>query len=598
MSTFTLLTAVLATLLPLSTSTPQHCKPMPNTPNWPSPTAWQTLNNTLNGHLLSPPPPGAVCHPTHPLYNNASCTALLTSWTSSDFHARNPITSDYNDDTCRPDPTRPCSRDGYPAYTVNATEAAHVAAAVRFARDTGVRFVVKGTGHDFPGRSAGRGALSVHTHWLRGVEVLHEDPRAAKYGGVAAVKIGAGMRWGEVYAAVAKENVTVVGGADLNVGVGGWTGGGGHSPVSSMYGLGADNVLEMEVVTADGEVRTINEECEPDLFWAMRGGGPGTYAVMLSVTMRAHPATMLSTYAFSYSTTALSAAFWNMTAYFHTQIPRIADAGAMGYYFTVPNITALGADASAFPGNIDATTVDASQAGLLAGLLLFPSTANATEIMTPLETALAALEQPHPIHTSHTATPPTDFWTIWSQTQPQSVGSTNTRLGSWLLGAEGITSKPVPELAATLAAASGGLPLPQLGHMVAGPGVRNAPKRLPGGGDAVLPAWRDAYTHVVLPAGWAGAEDEEAATAALRRRVGALKSLQPGSGAYYNEADPTNEAWKRDYYGENYGRLAAVKGRWDPEGVFWCKACVGSDEWVVSGGEGVGQEAERLCRKA
>jgi len=76
---------------------------------------------------------------------------------------------------------------------------------------------------------------------------------------------------GEIYAETAKYNITVVGGAEVNVGIGGWVTGGGHSPISSLYGLGADQVLEMEVVTANGTHLTINETSYPGLFWAMRG---------------------------------------------------------------------------------------------------------------------------------------------------------------------------------------------------------------------------------------------------------------------------------------------------------------------------------------
>lgn len=75
----------------------------------------------------------------------------------------------------------------------------------------------------------------------------------------------------ELYAVAAEKNITVVGGADLNVGIGGWITGAGHSPVSSKYGLGADQVIEMEVVTANGTFLTVNETSYPGLFWAMRG---------------------------------------------------------------------------------------------------------------------------------------------------------------------------------------------------------------------------------------------------------------------------------------------------------------------------------------
>ena len=97
------------------------------------------------------------------------------------------------------------------------------------------------------------------------------DARAKKHGGIAAVKIAAGMRMGEIYTEAARYNITVVGGGDTDVGIGGWITGGGHSPISSVYGLGADQALEMEVVTANGTYLTINETSYPGLFWAMRG---------------------------------------------------------------------------------------------------------------------------------------------------------------------------------------------------------------------------------------------------------------------------------------------------------------------------------------
>jgi len=77
---------------------------------------------------------------------------LRTQWANSSFKADNPFLADYNDDTCLPDPRAPCSAAGYPVYVVNATSVADVQAGVRFAKKTGVRLIVKGTGHDFPGR--------------------------------------------------------------------------------------------------------------------------------------------------------------------------------------------------------------------------------------------------------------------------------------------------------------------------------------------------------------------------------------------------------------------------------------------------------------
>jgi len=85
----------------------------------------------------------------------------------------------------------------------------------------------------------------------------------------------------------------------------------------------------------------------------------------------------------------------------------------------------------------------------------------------------------------------------------------------------------------------------------------------------------------------------------------ALKELSPDSGAYINECDPSDPTWKDDFYGENYERLLQVKHTYDPDGVFWCKPCVGWDEWEIIEGPaeesvldwGIGQGSGRLCRK-
>lgn len=79
------------------------------------------------------------------------------------------------------------------------------------------------------------------------------------------------MRGGEILTAAAENDITIVTGADPGVGIGGWTTGGGHGPLSSRYGLGVDQVLAMEVVTADGKFLKIDKDHHPGLFWAMRG---------------------------------------------------------------------------------------------------------------------------------------------------------------------------------------------------------------------------------------------------------------------------------------------------------------------------------------
>ena len=129
-----------------------NCKVDPSSADWPSKAEWNVLNQSVSGRLIAPVPIGAVCHPDRPEFNNQSCALLGQQWTNTSFHASNPASVDYNDDTCLPSAMAPCSPDGYPAYVVAATNAEDIQEGVKFAYRTGVRLIVKGTGHDFPGR--------------------------------------------------------------------------------------------------------------------------------------------------------------------------------------------------------------------------------------------------------------------------------------------------------------------------------------------------------------------------------------------------------------------------------------------------------------
>lgn len=131
------------------------CKNVPGSLGWPTPSEWDTLNETLSGRLLRPPPPGAVCHPGQPTYDAELCPTVQGLWGNTTFHADNPISTDlnnWNNDSCLPWLEYPCSGEGYPIYVVNATRAEHVRIGVDFARRYNIRLVVKSSGHDYIGR--------------------------------------------------------------------------------------------------------------------------------------------------------------------------------------------------------------------------------------------------------------------------------------------------------------------------------------------------------------------------------------------------------------------------------------------------------------
>ena len=178
-------------------------------------------------------------------------------------------------------------------YAVAARNTADVVAAVNFARQNALRLVVKGGGHSYQGTSNAADSLMVWTRRMNAV-TLHDtfvaQGCAASAAPVRAVSVGAGAVWAHVYDAVTtKAGGYVQGGGCMTVGVAGLIQSGGFGSFSKRYGLAAASLLEAEVVTADGEVRVANACSHPDLFWALKGGGGGSFGVVTRVTLRVHP---------------------------------------------------------------------------------------------------------------------------------------------------------------------------------------------------------------------------------------------------------------------------------------------------------------------
>jgi FAD/FMN-containing dehydrogenase len=169
--------------------------------------------------------------------------------------------------------------DKHPALIARCADVADVVRAVTFARERELLLAVRGGGHSFPGYSTCDGGLVIDLSSMNSVQV-HAPTRTAYVGG--------GARGMDVDTATQKVGLATTLGEISHTGVGGLTLGGGFGWLSRRFGLACDNLISVELVTADGKLRHVSERDEPDLFWAIRGGG-GNFGVATSFEYRLHP---------------------------------------------------------------------------------------------------------------------------------------------------------------------------------------------------------------------------------------------------------------------------------------------------------------------
>lgn len=177
-------------------------------------------------------------------------------------------------------------------YAVAARNVNDISAAVNFARENNLRLVIKGGGHSYHGTSNARDSLLVWTRHMHDIAMHHAFvPQGCEHilQAQPAVTVGAGTIGMQAYQAVTTQGGKYVqGGGCTTVGLAGLVQGGGFGSFSKHYGTAAGSLLEAEVVTADGQIRIANACTNPDLFWALKGGGGGTFGVVSKMTLRLH----------------------------------------------------------------------------------------------------------------------------------------------------------------------------------------------------------------------------------------------------------------------------------------------------------------------
>lgn len=278
-------------------------------------------------------PMASACHDSqYGPYDAEKCAYLRSNWFVPQLHLGSissimaPL---FTNNSCNLflDRDTPCSLGNLVSFAVNASEPSDFQKTVKFAQEHNIRLVIRNTGHDYNGKSTGAGGLAIWTQFMKDQELLNYT--SPTYSGKA-VNMGAGVEVIESYRFAHQHGLVSVGGDCPTVGVtGGWTqGGGGHGPGVSKFGLGADQALEWEVVTGTGELLTANRHHNEDLFWALTGGGGGTYGVVSSLTAKVYPDLISSgaNLTFSY-TNATADAFWDVVETWQENLMHYTESG-------------------------------------------------------------------------------------------------------------------------------------------------------------------------------------------------------------------------------------------------------------------------------
>ncbi|OLN86740.1 putative FAD-linked oxidoreductase-like protein 9 [Colletotrichum chlorophyti] len=543
------------------------CRCLPGDDCWPSTSSWDAFNSTVSGKLIATVPIGSVCH--DPNYDEAACTALRESWTLPETHfpsSSSVMQSYFANQSCDPftERTTPCLLGNYVSYAVEVTSAQDVAETINFARENSIRFLVRNTGHDHLGRSTGAGALAAWTHKLKEISVT--DWSDDLWTGPA-VRLGAGVLGYEVTEATKDVGLVVVGGECPTVGLaGGYIQGGGHSALTTNFGMAADQALEYEVVTAAGKIVTASRKENADLFWALSGGGPGTFGVVTAVTVRAYPDALVGGVglqtAASYTT---QEKWWQMLDAFHSLLPSMTDQGAMVVFLYSSSIFAI--------NPLTAYNKTAEQA---------------KAILQPFLDVLAELAIPYSSATTNYSSY-RDHYDKWMGPLPYGhVEVESYNFGSRLVPRNVLSA--TDSRAAYISAIRYGAD--KYGVLSAGVALNAT---APAGVDnAVNPHWRTAAVHVQYSTAWSNDPADWDRMIAEQTRMTEdilppIDEATPGSGNYVNEADFNIVDWKESFFGGNYDHLLQIKKKWDPERMFYALKTVGSDAWSVA-------SDGRMCR--
>ena len=560
---------------------PQYC--FPNQACWPTQAQWEELNKQVNGHLMRGKSPLSPCFTNS---KSTSCHEVLHELKNPYFIESQPGATQSNGWI-----------DGWQtavsSYVVAFESAQEIAAAINFARTHRIKLVVKGTGHDYLGRSNAPNSLLIWTHHLRKVTIQdHFIPQGCSItqAPTTAVTVAAGARWIEVYKEVTTNNGRYVqGGGCATVGAaGGFIQGGGFGSFSKKFGTGAAGVLEAEIITADGTIRTVNACQNQDLFWALKGGGGGTYGIVSKITLQTHDLPTLFGKVKGTITAKSDTAYQQLIHYF------------IHFYQLHLNNEHWGEQVTLTPDNkmnfslvfsgLSKTEVDKLWQPFLNWLAKNPeqyqfslnSATRPARHYWDFDYLLAHAPEAIVVNKGKNASPD-EFW--WASNQSEVSMYINYYLSMYLPFTL-FTKENSASFAKTLFDASrfaeialhfnkglSGAPKDTLARQkntAMHPEVLNAAALI-----IISGGQQDTYAHV------AGHQPDlikaKKGIKQANKAMALLQTLSPDSGTYPNEADYFIKNWQSTLWGSNYPKLLQIKRKYDPQNLFTCHHCVGSE---------------------
>lgn len=442
------------------------------------------------------------------------------------------------------DPSQPCNQGNLPLYHVNASSVEDVQQTLRFATDRKVPIVAKNSGHDYKGRSAGAGSLALWVNNYTPAPTLEKSfiPEGCSQSVGDVVTFGTGQDFDGLYKFADQNNVTIIGGSAPTVRPGGgWISGGGHSPLSPVYGLGVDNVQQLRVVLPNGTYVTANHCQNQDIFFALRGGGGGTFGVIMEMSTLARPQLTIQW---------ANITFFGLDAESQRQVLTVVVENANSWFeygwggYIIPG--------AIFPVWLMNPVLNAAAANASLQTLLDLATQFGATVQVTTYPSFYELYEEH-IKNSEVARGGVGFAEA-SRLIPSKrfEGKVNqAALTKMLLDVISPTRPVTFRLMLLLTTPS--------------PATQDSDS-------AITPAWRSSTWHVIMSTSWDSSKTSVDQVDAILRNVTAamdpLRYLTPGSGAYMNEGDTFEPDHIQAFWGEeNYERLQSIKQQVDPHNL-------------------------------